>query len=183
MNIIINYDLIEYIMYSNQDLNPFKIIKHSFKHNKFFIAYTSIWAIKNLFSYPFGKALGSSLLSTGGAVTFALIFFTIQKQDPYKELSDEALIELCGSLKNIGIDTDFDLLKESKVDGKIYNFKLNEKKFPQIIESKYILIPSYNHNGEVNDTSVVQEHVMFSKEYIISKGTNQKKKVLAYSSI
>lgn len=182
MNIIINYDLVEYLKNSNQELNPFKLMR-SLKHNKVFIAYNTFWVVKNLSDYPLGKALGVSLFSFGSSVTIAFMYFSAKKNDPLKVESDEALKKLCYSLKDININTDFDLLKKSRVDGKIYNFKLNEKKIPQIIESKYILVPSYDNNGDIKDTSIVQEHAMFSSEYILSRGSMEKKKVLVYSNM
>ena len=33
---------------------------------------------------------------------------------------------------------------------------------------KYISLPSYNYNGEITETLILQEHVIGSKEYILS---------------
>ena len=76
------------------------------------------------------------------------------------------------------------MIKESRLEGKKYEIRLNDKKLPQIIESKFILVPSYNNNGEVKDTSLLQEHALFTKQYVLSKsrGLEKKKQVLAYSN-
>ena len=81
----------------------------------------------------------------------------------------------------MNIDTSFDLIKESSCESKIYNIKFNKKKIPQLIECKYILVPSYNYQGDVVETGIMQEHVVGSSLYTLLHGSPQKKLKLAYS--
>ena len=36
------------------------------------------------------------------------------------------------------------------------------------MEKKYILVPSYNYGGEEIETSIMQEHIVESDDYILS---------------
>ena len=103
--------------------------------------------------------------------------------DHYKEDSSNNLKRLVSILKELNVDTTYELLKKSECYHKIYNLKLNEKKIPQIIESKYILLPSYDYKGDITNTSLLQEHVVGSKTYVLSLGKPSKKVVkFAYST-
>ena len=185
MNIYINYDFIEAVQGSNDPLNPIKVMKYTLKHNYFWKIYMVGSLTINSIRESFGKALGSTLLGAGGSFMIATVYFLIKKKDPLKEISDIKLNNLSCSLQKIGVNTDQELIKESRLEGRKYEFKFNKKIIPQMIESKYILVPTYNNIGEVKETSILQEHTLFTNEYVLSKsrGLEKNKKVLAYSNI
>ena len=103
--------------------------------------------------------------------------------DIYKEKSDKRLRELIISLKNNNIDTDYDLIRKSKISSKIYNLRINEKKIPEIIESKYILMPAYYFMNNIVDTPILQEHAIGSNKYILSIGSRPQEKKLIYKKM
>lgn len=51
---------------------------------------------------------------------------------------------------------------------KKYKVELNKQQLPHLKEETYILVPSYTFNGDIKDTSILQEHRIESKEYVLS---------------
>jgi len=94
--------------------------------------------------------------------------------DPYKEIASRRLKELAINLKNIYVNTDYDLLLNSELLSKNYRIHLNENNIPSLLEEKYILVPSYDFNGNTKHTSIVQEHVVGSSNYVLSIGSPKK---------
>ena len=45
------------------------------------------------------------------------------------------------------------------------------------------MVPSYTFNGDIKDTSVLQEHIIGSKEYVLSLGSPKKVWKPAYSNM
>lgn len=66
---------------------------------------------------------------------------------------------------------------------KKYKVEVNKKQLPHIAEEKYILVPSYTYNGDTKDTSVLQGHIVGSKQYVLSLGSPKKVFKPSYSSI
>ena len=183
MKILINFDFMNAVKNVNEGITPFKVIRN----NK------SVWAKFNLPIYTAINLLAtkgdikSSLLILGlqfGFLTVAnMIVLTVSNPDIYSVKSDIALGELVSKFKDNNIDTSKDLLKKSEVYNKKYEIKLNESKIPELIQSKYILVPTYDYLGNVKDTSVLQEHVVGSNEYVLSLVSPKKVLKPALSSI
>ena len=183
MNIITNFDLENAIYNVNRKLTPLKIIKN----NKV------IWAKINLPVYTALdyiiadgdiKTIGGILLSQFG-LSIAIVYMLNSSLgvDFYQMISERDLRDLLKSFKDSEINTSFDLLKKSEVYEKKYNVRLNEKKLPELVQSTYILVPTYDSFGDVKDTSVLQEHVMGDDEYILSFGKPQKVLKPSFSNI
>ncbi len=51
------------------------------------------------------------------------------------------------------------------------------------MEKKYILVPTYDYLGEIQSTSILQEHVVGSKIYVLSLGSEAKEYRFAYSGV
>ena len=51
------------------------------------------------------------------------------------------------------------------------------------MESKYILVPTYDFNNNIKNTSILQEHIVGTDKYVLSIGSPKKELKLAYSSI
>lgn len=183
MKLVINYDLINSVKNINEPLTPFKIIRNEKR----------VWAKFNLPFYSMIdfcftrdlKLIVEMLIAQFSVATLTELFLqSFIKVDKYKDKSEYDLKKLLSKLQDINVDTEYDLLKESKLDSKNYNIKLNNK-MPQLIESKYILVPSYSYNGEIKDKNILQEHIVGSNNYYLSVGSPNKKKslVLARNSI
>ena len=181
MKLVTNFDLIDAVKNSNEQFGPYKIIRNNKKR----------WAKVNLpiysiidysiFSFPTATlllGLQFSLLISG-----ELVIYSIDKVDRYKEKSDKDLIMLASALENINVVTDVDLIKRLQYDGKKYHIKVNDNKMPELIENKYVIVPTYNYNGDVKSTFLLQEHAVLSDKYVISVESPVKKLILANSYV
>jgi hypothetical protein len=183
MNIVINYDFIEALMDVNTPFTPMKVMRNNKK--PFFKIYLPIYLTADI---AFSNGKMSNILS-GLAIQLSA-FLGIQaalylglKSDPYKERSDLRLKSLVPMLNSMDIDTTYDLVKKSEYYGRVTNLVVNEHKVPQLVESKYVLVPSYDYKGDIVDTSMVQEHVVGSNSYVLSIGKAKKKLKPVYQSI
>ena len=164
MNISINYDFMNTIGVTNKP-SVFKLVKHAYSTNSFArVALTAIAAHSILFYSPI-RALARITLSAIG-IPYLINLFGSQ---PIKNSAVKLVKELPNSFNSLNIKTNDNLLGKSKLEKTEYKIRINENKMPQLIQSKYILVPSYGPKGEVRNTSVVQEHQLFSKKYVLSK--------------
>lgn len=184
MKLLINYDFFEEILNAKEPVGPLKIIRNNKRR----------WAKFNLplytaFNFAFGNnitqnlcllAIQFGLLTTIESIS-SLITKKICGEDFYTAKAIVNLKKLLIQLNDLNIKTDYDLLLDSKPYKREYKIKLNEKKLPIVLESKYIMVPTYNFNGDVKDTSILQEHVVGSKKYVLSLGSPKKQFKLAYS--
>ena len=174
MNLLLDYDVVNAIKDINEGYTPMKIIRND--KNKWLTI--SLPVMFFLDWILFGN--GFIALRPKNLAVFFTTYFSLTLVhgalfgDSYKERAKRNLSILPAELSSINVKTSTELLKESKCYHKVYNFKLNEKKIPQLIESKYILVPSYGINGEIEDESLLQEHVVGSKTYVLSKGSPKK---------
>ena len=167
MNLIINYDFFNAIC----DVNSGFTISKVFRNNKRdYLKYNiPIMTILEILIYKrdFIRHLPADLMLHFGIVlSMELIKYKILG-DNYKEISQERLRELVILLEKIDVKTNYDLLKKSVIDCKIHNLVFNDNKIPSLVESKYILVPSFNSKNEICDTPIMQEHVIGSKVYTL----------------
>lgn len=99
-----------------------------------------------------------------------------------KNIAKLKLILLLMELRSINIDTNYELLQNAYEYDSTYKFCKNDSKIPLLKEEKYIMVPVIK-DGEEKEISLVQEHVVGSKEYILSYGSPQKKLKLAYNPV
>lgn len=183
MNIIINYDFFNAIRNVNEVFTGFKVIRNNKKKwIKYYLPTCGMIDYILLNRSPLG-ILPAMLLQANLAFGLEIIKCFANGGDIYRMKSEDDLEKLVSDLERINIETSYDLIKKSECYDRIVNLKINENKLPELIESKYILIPSYDYNGEITDTSVVQEHVIGSEEYQIFKGSPKKVLKLAYNKI
>ena len=71
--------------------------------------------------------------------------------------------------------TDYDSLLQSELYEKHYKVEVNEGILPKLVEEKYVLVPGRIFRGEMEDISVLQEHVVGREEYVLSLGSPSKK--------
>ncbi|MBQ9072466.1 MAG: hypothetical protein IJY25_04860 [Bacilli bacterium] len=89
-----------------------------------------------------------------------------------KNISKDILRKLSMYLKEINVNTDSELILESYKYKTEYEFNKDK----EIIQKKYIMIPVIENSKE-NEISVLQEHVIGTKEYLLSCGEPTKQKV------
>ncbi len=183
MNVLINYDLICAVKNVNEKFS----IKKITRNNK------GDWAKINLpvflgldcliYKGDIKKIITMLIAQFGIVYTINLLPHLALKTDLYKEKSEQELKKLVSKLKDSNIETSYELIKQSKQYDRKYEIRLNEQKIPQILQSKYILLPTYDYAGRIKDTSVLQEHVMGSKDYVLSLGSPKKVLKPAFSNI
>ena len=182
MKLVINYDFFNAILDVNEGFTPMKIVRN----NKKIIAYFSLptwFTMDYLVSRSIPITLRIMLIQflgiyMGGEYSLRLVL----GKDWYKEKSIERLKLLVLKLKDLYINTDYDLLLESSLQERKYKVHLNESKIPEMIEHKYILVPTYDFNGNVKNTSIDQEHIVGTNNYVLSIGSPKKELKLAYSN-
>lgn len=119
------------------------------------------------------------LLTCYGVSDTAVDYFL---RETNKNIAKLKLILLLGELSDININTNYELLSNAYEYDSTYKFEVNDSKIPHLKEEKYIMVPVIK-DGEEKEVSLVQEHVVGSKEYILSYGSPQKKLKLAYNPI
>ena len=88
-----------------------------------------------------------------------------------KDLAKKWLENLAIMLKDIDVNTTGDLLLDSYKYKTEYEIKRNEKNLPILEQRKYIMVPTEDANGEV---SLLQEHIIGTKDYSLSYGSPKK---------
>ena len=178
MKVIVNYDLINSIRNVNEQLTPMKVIRNK-KWRWVKTWYPLYLGVDFMINDP--KQIPIIFLTQAATLTVLESITAHALDDPFQRVSERDLKILASLLCKLNIDTSYDLLKDSRPNGKKYQIRLSENKVPQILESKYILVPTYTAMGDIKDTSLLQEHIVGSNRYVLSLGSKQKKLVPAYS--
>ena len=175
MKIMVNYDLIDKIRESKTGISLCR--------------YTTVVGFTNAIGIPMislGSYLGNASLGDtlelvlklfgyslfyNGIQAFGYSFF--RKKEAVEELA-----KLSMKLKDICVETSPELLK-SAYQYEV-NYSINFDSFPPKIEQKkYIMVPVENYWGN-NERSLMQEHVIGTRDYALSYGEPEKKKVYSY---
>ena len=109
----------------------------------------------------------------------AIVFPMIEKYS-IKIGKDDAVMQLkqlASTLRSHYINTDYELLQQSYKYETNYRFILDDDKIPRIKEEKYIMVPVVDRDGK-KEVSLVQEHLIGSKDYELSYGSPSKSKIL-----
>ena len=190
MKIKVNYDLIDKIKQSQKGITLSKTASKNFKYGIYmFSIYTILDSILySILDLMLSENKDSNVLlaaSIGASVFYLLKSLADEMMNKClkEKQKQDALIDLIfltRKLKKINIDTSPELLIDSKIQSVEYKINLNEEKIPNLLQNKYILIPTYN-DGEIKEKYVLQEHVIGSKEYTLSSGYPQKVLKLAHN--
>ena len=183
MNLLLDFDVVNAIKDINEGYTPMKIIRNEGK-------YIALLGMPSLFALNY-LVFGSDVFKEfpAAVVRYFIIYFGISLAerliggDRYKGYADTNLRYLVYQLNQLDTKLDYEMMKEAKCYHRVFNVKLNENKIPEIIESKYILIPVYGLDGEIIEESFLQEHVVGSKAYVLSKGSPTKELKPALSQI
>lgn len=101
---------------------------------------------------------------------------------PRKMLASMNLSRLLIELSKIDVWTEPKLLLNSYKYKTEYELIKSDSKIPLVQQKKYIMVPSYV-NGEENEVSLLQEHVIGSNDYELSLGEPKKVLKLALNPI
>lgn len=183
MNLMVDFDAYNAI----KDVQEkYTVTKVSRNNNRLLCKLTSIATLLSLATFDGDYFIKFAVL------TFVIVFSTFSLNmlfyllygDLYKEDSKRNLERLVLLLNTVNVNTSYDLLEESECYYRKYKFKFNKDKILQVLESKYILVPVYGINGDTKKISILQEHVVGSKEYVLSMGSPKKAfvPVLSHSS-
>lgn len=189
MKLNINYDLIDKIQEAQGKYKLQRLSKDTFKY-----------ALRYGFSYPLYTTLNSltdlnnNLITTDQAfidiavsigITLGLLGLGIATVDMLLEkctgksneqIAIEELRRLSVKLNNLNVKTSGELLLDSKEYYKEHKFVFSESGVPAVMQNKFINIPTYN-NGSIEETSILQEHKVGSKKYVLSLGSPTKSQV------
>ena len=182
VKLVINYDLIEAVRNVNEPFGPFKVIRNR-KAGWAKSAIPFLTGMELLFFHDLHHLPVSLSIFFTTSFVLEMMNNMISGEDLYSTCSSLQLKGLVPKLNDLNISTDYDLLLQSDLYNKKYKIEVNEKQLPNLVESKYILVPTYNFNGDVKDTSVLQEHVVGSKQYVLSLGSPKQEFKLASSKV
>ena len=97
-------------------------------------------------------------------------------RNTYKDYAIADLKKLAQQLRNQNIDVTYENLLKSNVYHRKY--KLDMEGAPGIIRERYINVPIYDYNGMKATTSILEEHRIGSRKYVLTLGSPKKKTVL-----
>jgi hypothetical protein len=175
MKIVNNYDLIEKVNDSKGKIDLKKIIFEKIKLTlPYFFLMIGVDYIPGVKSegIDWGNLIQWITTMLGVQVLMKLGFVFARKYSTVMS-ADSELLRLLVKLREAGIKTDLELLKDAKEDTVEYKF-INEDARLKLRENKYILVPTNDGFGGIKDVSVLQEHNIGSKVYVLSLGSPKK---------
>lgn len=171
LKIIVNYDLLDKI---REAKTGFSIKK--FRDPVLFYSSANM-AIQIPINIAQGASLDEYIIDLLGFLSvhsFCLGSAFLILTKVFKAKANEDLTLLSSRLKDIYVDTSADLLMDAYKYKTEMDFDTNDTGLPILLEKKYIMVP-VNNEWDNNSRSLVQEHVVGTKEYALSYGEPEKK--------
>ena len=173
MKIVINYDLMDKIAEAKQGYS----LKRCVKRTLGFMAFSSAIGIPdNLISGNISPDLWIEL----SAYLACHTSFTVALAWTFKNMSQEVarrtLKSLVSELRNHCIKCDEDSILDSKSYKTEYDFSFASS-LPIIEQRKYLNVPVRDEYFGDKEVSLVQEHIIGSREYTLSLGEPKEQKV------
>lgn len=173
MKIMINYNLLDKVREAKTGLSLDKIKSRVLGCSSLALP---VFAIDNILgTEPPVEFLGD--------IAFCLIYYSLYygltlKLFPgdTKEKAERDLTALSYKLKDIFVDTDAELLKDSICYKTEYEVNFKDSTLPRIEQKKYLTVPVHS-DWDNNTRSLLQEHVIGSREYALSHGEPKEQKV------
>ena len=182
MKLVINYDFINAVLNVNEKITPFKLIRNNKK--LYLMYYLPFFMIGNLSINKNASLILKELIIEYGFVVGSELFASlITGVDIYKNKSIRDLKNLVYDLNDLFVKTDYDLLLNSELYKRKYKINVNKEELFNIMEQKYILVPIYDFNNNIKKTSILQEHIIGTNDYVLSIGSPKKELKPVYSSI
>lgn len=173
MKIVINYDLIDEIF---QEKHGFSLIKSTKEALMICtIVYGGVLALNaaTMDSLEFSNYL--NFLPLKFLTNMALLVPLDAALDKVRKPSvgfSHRLNNLSSNLQNLNINTTHDLLLESHKYATQYETQSDDTAIPRLVQKKYIMVPTVEGDGE--EASILQEHVIGSHTYTLSKARPRK---------
>ena len=193
MKLLINYDFFNAIRNVNEKTNPLKVIRNEKKRYAIYfpIYLSTVLLIHRHQQMNISDIMSPIIKAYGILIPLDFMFeMTVKKLSPfemdlYAEKASIKLKELTALLNTINVSTTYDKLLTSELYYKTCNIEYNNHKIPDIVSKKYIYVPSYGFDGNEKTTSILQEHIIGTKDYILSQDEPDKEyhHVLAKSHI
>ena len=174
MKIDVNYDLIDKIREAKTGFSLQYNLNRPLKYTAFYSAFKLSSVIfvptttEEFLSYI---TCGFGIYTLSGAIASVICLPLSRKR------AIESLKFLSSRLKDINVNTNHELLLKSYSYKTEYKVKFNDYLLPYVEQNKYISVLTIE-NGEENETSLLQEHIVGSKTYALSYGSPKEKKVL-----
>lgn len=171
MKIRVNYDLMDKIREEKIGYSLIRTRRDIFKFGIMFFPLDLLIA-----NGDFNSLIIQIIFRTGANA----IVFPMNEKYSIKIGKDDAVMQLkqlASTLRSHYINTDYELLQQSYKYETNYRFILDDDKIPRIKEEKYIMVPVVDRDGK-KEVSLVQEHLIGSKDYELSYGSPSKSKVL-----
>ena len=166
MKIKINYDLFDKINEANTGMS----LKKTTKKNLFAIGITLPLMVATI---PDIRAI-LAIVARLAAMNYLFYGMTdMLLSSLVKDKSKDELKRLAIELRNIDVNTDYEMLLNSSKYKTEYEIKKEEEQPPKLEQKKYIMVPVYD-NGEEKEVSLVQEHIIGTDEYHLSYGSPKK---------
>ena len=181
MKLVINYDFFNAILDVNEGYTPMKIVRNDKKVLAIFEA--SFFALNYGVTKRLPDSLFLLLLQTSSFFGGCYAYYKMNDYDLFKERSTRRLKELAIYLNKNDINTNYNLLLQSELLEKNYKFHLNKSVIPEIIENKYVLVPTYDFNNNIKNICIDQEHIIGTDKYVLSVGSPKKQLKLVYNNI
>ena len=193
MKLLINYDFFNAVRNVNEKTNPLKVIRNEKNRYAFVFPFylSTVLIIGQNQKMDLNDIMIPILRGYGTLLSLDFIFelmaqsLSPSKLDLYGEKASKRLKELAILLETINVSTNYDMLVASELYYKKTSIEPSEGTFPILKSEKYIYVPSYGFDGEEKTTSILQEHVVGTKEYVLSQDEPDKefRRVLAKSHI
>ncbi|MBR4230678.1 MAG: hypothetical protein IKR74_00795 [Bacilli bacterium] len=193
MKIITDFDFIDSVKNVNEGLHPLKVIRNNKQRYIHLLPiYTIIALMVQKFSDIDVKEIIAFILRTYGIyISYEMLFdiiiknFNPDKIDIYAAKAITNLKKLVVMLEEINVSTTYNMLLESELYAKEHSFDTEDRIIPAMVSKKYIYVPSYGYDGSEKTTSILQEHTIGTKVYILSQDEPDKqyRRVLSKSHI
>ena len=171
MKLVINYDFFRAVCIANEKFVLVNLMRNYKKPFLYGAGLFPLYLVGNDIQTAIGKEAFYLAAVYGTLSIVSALVGDGEKQEAMKKLKN-----LVVQFDSLNLSTDFDLLLQSELYEKKYKFEVNKKILPSLVEKKYILVPTYDYRGEIQETSIEQEHVVGSKTYVLSIGSPSKKK-------
>lgn len=123
--------------------------------------------------YPANVVVPTTVIAATISIGFGELILSIMAKKTTMDLANIKLELLSKQLNNLSIKTSPELLLKSQVYHKDYSFNKDDL---GIIRNRYINVPIYNYNREEITTSIKEEHLLTTNNYVLKLGTPQAKK-------
>ena len=193
MKLLINYDFFDAVRNVNEKTTPLKVFRNEkTKYALLLPVYTSIALIAKQYSDFDTRDIIAIILRAYGYLmsldTLGEIMaktLSYSKTDLYAKKASARLNMLALMLDDINVNTNYDMLLSSELYYKTSHIEYGDRRIPTIMSQKYIYVPAYGFDGEEKTVSILQEHIIGTKEYVLSQDEPDReyRRVLAKSHI